>query len=167
MSAFKSWMLLDVSGKGKVENERITDWILDNFIVNNTELLEQLRETYNCIPSPDELINGTLEEKRKKIAELEDNFMLNLFNQMDKMKERWVRKSDYENWFISKMPKMNGHERTKIISMLTKEFKSRDKNKKNYLVFEEFKETKEYILAYFYAFNQFSIMDPTGIGSVD
>jgi hypothetical protein len=83
------------------------------------------------------------------------------------MKERWVRKSDYENWFISKMPKMNGHERTKIISMLTKEFKSRDKNKKNYLVFEEFKEMKGYILAYFYAFNQFSIMDPTGIGSVD
>jgi hypothetical protein len=94
------------------------------------------------LPSADELIEGTKETKRSKIAELEDNFMLNLFNQMDKMKERWVRKSDFENWFISKMPKMNGHERTKIISQLTKEFKSHDKGKKGYLLFDEFKEMK-------------------------
>jgi len=39
-----SWMLLDAGGKGKVENDRITDWILDNFMVNSPDLLDQLKE---------------------------------------------------------------------------------------------------------------------------
>jgi hypothetical protein len=37
---------------------------------------------------------------------------------------------------------MNGHESTKIISQLTKEFKSKDKSKRGYLLFDEFKEMK-------------------------
>jgi hypothetical protein len=82
------------------------------------------------MPTEEELIEGTKVIKRQKIEDMEDEFMMNLFNQMDKKKERKVIRTEFENWFIIKMPKMNGHDRMKILGMLCKEFKSRDKKKK-------------------------------------
>jgi len=49
---------------------------------------------------------------------------------------------------------MNGHDRMKVLGMLCKEFKSRDKKNKGYLNFEEFKLMREYILDWFGTYNQ-------------
>jgi len=51
-----------------------------------------------------------------------------------------------------KMPRMNNHERMKVLSMLNKEFKSKDKKRKNKLELKEFKEMKEFILSWFSVF---------------
>jgi len=140
--AFLSWMILDIEGDGLVPQPKSVDWIMDNIMVNS-ELLDGLPSyPYKCMPTEDELINGTKERKRKRIEEMEDEFMMNLFNQMDKKKERRVIRTEFENWFIIKMPKMNAHDRMKILGMLCKEFKARDKKKKGYLEWEEFRDMK-------------------------
>lgn len=139
--AFLSWMILDIAGDGLVEQDKSVDWIMDNIMVNS-ELLDELPNRYKCMPTEEILIIGTKDIKRKKIEDMEDEFMMNLFNQMDKKKERRVIRTEFENWFIIKMPKMNAHDRMKILGMLCKEFKARDKKKKGYLEWEEFKEMK-------------------------
>jgi len=79
---------------------------------------------------PEDMCDVRLEELRSKMTKLEDDFMMNLFNQMDKFNERRVIRTEFESWFIIKMPKMNGHDRMKILGLLCKEFKYRDaKNK--------------------------------------
>lgn len=50
---------------------------------------------------------------------------------MDKKNSDKVYRIDFENWFIVKMPNVNNHEKMKILSMLCKEFKTRDTSKKN------------------------------------
>lgn len=42
-------------------------------------------------------------------------------------------KSDFENWFMVKIPKVNNHERMKILKLLTNEFKLYDQNHHGYL----------------------------------
>ena len=54
----------------------------------------------------------------KKMEKLKDDFMQNLFNQMDKFNERRVIRTEFESWFIIKMPKMNAHDRMKCLGML-------------------------------------------------
>lgn len=92
--------------------------------------------------------------------------MMNLFNQMDKFNERRVIRTEFEQWFIIKMPKMNGNDRMKILGMLCKEFKSRDTKDKGYLKFEEFRLMRKYILSWFGKFNQYKLMDTDGEGKV-
>lgn len=165
--AFLSWMLLDIDGSGMVDNEKTVDWIIDNMMVNSPLLDGLPPYPYKCMPTEEELIEGTKIIKRKKIEDIEEEFMMNLFNQMDKKKERRVIRTEFENWFIIKMPKMNGHDRMKILGMLCKEFKSRDKKKKGYLEFHEFREMKAYILGWFNVFNMYSQMDSEGTGQID
>jgi len=107
------------------------------------------------------------EQLRRKMEKLEEDFMMNLFNQMDKFNERRVIRTEFESWFIIKMPKMNGNDRMKILGMLCKEFKARDTKNKGYLKFEEFRLMRKYILGWFGKFNQYKLMDTDGEGKVD
>lgn len=73
---------------------------------------------------------------------MEDQLMINLFNQMDLNKGGRVGRSEFENWFIVKMPRINAHDRMKILNILSKEFKSRDTKKDGQLEWQEFKGMK-------------------------
>lgn len=84
---------------------------------------------------------------------------MNLFNQMDKFNERRVIRTEFEQWFIIKMPKMNGADRMKILGMLCAEFKFRDKKSKGQLKFEEFRLMRTQILGWFGKFNQYKLLD--------
>jgi len=73
-----------------------------------------------------------------------------------------------------KMPRMNNHERMKILRILNREFKSIDKKKNiidkkinGKLALSEFKLMKDFILRWFSVFYQYTMMDEEGAGQVD
>jgi len=65
------------------------------------------------------------------------------------------------------MPRMNNHERMKVLSLLNREFKSIDKKKSGKLSLYEFKLMKDFILRLFSVFYQYTMMDEQGEGQVD
>lgn len=124
---FIAFMLLDSGGEGVIDLDRGADYIMDS-IQLNSKILTQIPLDYTC--DPEDMCDVRIEELKRKMEKLEEEFMMNLFNQMDKFNERRVIRTEFESWFIIKMPKMNGYDRMKILGMLCAEFKSRDKKNK-------------------------------------
>jgi len=123
-------MILDIDGVGMVEHDKTVEWIMDNIMVNS-ELLDELLN-FMLEQTEDDFTNNDTKDikdkKRKKIEEIEDKFMINLFNQMDKKNQNKIVRTDFENWFTLKMPSINNHDKMKMLGMLCKEFKARDKS---------------------------------------
>lgn len=65
-----------------------------------------------------------------------------------------------------KIPKVNNHERMKILGILNKEFKSNDIKHHGYLEFSEFNMMKDFIIKFFIVFNHYKMMDETEDGKV-
>jgi len=101
---FIAFMLLDTVGDGVINLDRAADYIMDS-IQLNSPILDHIPVDYIC--EPEDMCDVRREELRRKMDKLEEEFMMNLFNQMDKFNERRVIRTEFEQWFIIKMPKMN------------------------------------------------------------
>jgi len=49
-------MLLDLKNEGKVSTFDVTEWIIDNIIIES-KLIEDIEERYQCMPSKQEVID--------------------------------------------------------------------------------------------------------------
>jgi len=65
-----------------------------------------------------------------------------------------------------KIPKVNNHERMKILGILNKEFKSNDIKHHGYLELTEFNMMKDFMIKFFIVFNHYKMMDETEDGKV-
>jgi len=122
-------MLLDLINDGKVDNNDIVEWLVNNTLVES-DILLILSDHYSCKPNQYQLNQFVTEGISLIILQREELFMQYLFVSMDMNDNKKVYRIDFENWFMVKMPGVNNHDRMKILGMLCKEFKSKDSIKK-------------------------------------
>lgn len=118
------------------------------------------------MPSDEEVTEFALFEVKRIINDRKEIFMELMFDSMQTNSGSKVYRTDFENWFMVKIPKVNNHERMKILGILNKEFKAHDSKKKGYLELAEFNLMKDFIIKFFMVFNHYKMMDEAGNGQV-
>lgn len=122
------------------------EYLLREYLLQSDWLSDEDRELYEAI-------------NHQKIEEKKQRFIENIFPQIDINRDGLIDKKEFENFFINKMPNVSNTHQLKILTILSKWFKTSDKANKGNLTMDDLHGMRNLIIEWFMHFNQFNVMD--------